>query len=339
MQQETTIINGEELFGDFLKVPESQNSEESFEKYWEWPDRLGNGFMYVTDFRPGLRLTIGDYQLRENPTINFEVTRLPSIVLSFGVSGSIWFELRHGQAKKNIYILNSGQSHISYFSEWRGIVKYPASIPIRVVTINVDAIFLNKIMGDQHGSIPAYMRNILEETSENHYYQSNNTTPAMNVAIHQILNCPYRGLLKRMYLESKTLELITHKLAQVVSSKCGLRNPSPLRPADIERIYEAKDILISNMQNPPSLFDLARQVGLNDTKLKRGFRQVYGTSVFRYLRDYRFEYARRLLEERRINVSEVAFAVGYSRLDYFISSFKARFGTTPGVYSRGRTFV
>ena len=188
-------------------------------------------------------------------------------------------------------------------------------------------------------NIPAGMRDILEETSEKHYYQSNNTTPAMNVAIHQILNCPYRGLLKRMYLESKTLELITHKLAQVVPPKCGLRNPSPLRPADIERIHEAKDVLISNMQNPLSLIELARQVGLNDTKLKRGFRQVYGTSVFTYLRDYRFEYARRLLEERRINVSEVAFAVGYSRLDYFISSFKARFGTTPGVYSRGRTFV
>jgi len=64
------------------------------------------------------------------------------------------------------------------------------------------------------------------------------------------------------------------ELAQVASPECGLKNLSPLRLADIERIHEARDILISNMQNPPSLFNLARQVGLNDTKLKRGFRQA-----------------------------------------------------------------
>ncbi len=334
MHQETTIINAEELFGNFSKMSELQNSEESFEKYWEWPDRLGNGFMYVTDFRPGLRLTIGDYQLRENPTINFEVTRLPSIVLSFGVSGSIWFELRHGQAKKNIYILNSGQSHISYFSEWRGIVKYPASIPIRVVTINVDAIFLNKIMGDQHGSIPAYMRNILEETSENHYYQSNNTTPAMNVAIHQILNCPYRGVLKRLYLESKALELTVHKLAQVVSPECGLKNPSTLCPADIERIHEARDILIRNLENPPSLWELATQVGINKNKLNQGFRQVFATSAFDYLRNYKLEQARQFLEDRRMNVTEEAFTVGFAQLSNFTRAFKQHFGVNPKEYLR-----
>ena len=150
MQQETTIVNGEELFGDFLKVPESQNSEESFEKYWKWPDGIANGFMYVTKFRTGLMLGIGDYHVWENQTVSFNFTNSPSIVLAFGVSGSIWSDLRHGQAKKDIYILNSGQSHISYLPEWRGIVKHLASTPIRVVSIYIDTILLNKIMIGQH---------------------------------------------------------------------------------------------------------------------------------------------------------------------------------------------
>ena len=339
MYQETTTINAEDLFGDFLKVAESQNSKESFERYWEWPDRFGNGFMCVTNFRPGLILGMGDYQLRKNIAVNSEGKNSSFVHIAFVVSGNLWSDFRYEYDKKDACNLKSGQSVISYLPERMGMAKYPAKTHIRVVSIHVDKNLFNKIMGDQHDQIRTCIHDILERSGQKHYYHLNNTTPAMNVAIHQIVNCPYRGLLKRLYLESKTLELITHKLAQVVSPKCGLRNPSPLRPADIERIHEAKDILISNMQNPPSLLELALQVGLNDTKLKRGFHQVYGTSVFRYLRDYRFEHARHLLEERSMNVSEAAFAVGYSRLDYFISSFKARFGTTPGVYSRGRTFV
>ena len=128
------------------------------------------------------------------------------------------------------------------------------------------------------------------------------------------------------------MELITHKLANVVSPKYGFKNFYPLRSADIERIHEAKDILISNMQNPPSLFDLARQVGLNDYKLKIGFRQVFGTTVFGYLRECRMERARLLFEERKLNVAEVAFAIGYTHLGHFADSFKKQFGIKPSSY-------
>jgi AraC-like DNA-binding protein len=226
-----------------------------------------------------------------------------------------------------------------YSQHYKGITRHSIATPVRVVDIYIDRTLLHKIMTDQHDQIPSGMPDIVNGTHKKHYHHPLTATPLVNIAIHQILNCPYQCPLKRLYFESKALELITHKLAQVASPECGLRNPSPLRPADIERIHEARDILISNMQNPPSLFNLARQVSLNDTKLKRGFRQVYGTSVFRYLRNHRFEHARHLLEERRMNVSEVAFAIGYSRIDCFISSFKARFGITPGLYSRSSTLI
>jgi len=75
-------------------------------------------------------------------------------------------------------------------------------------------------------------------------------------------------------------------------------------------------------------------VGLNDFKLKKGFPQIYGTSIYKYLLHHRFDQARHLLEEGRMNVSEVAYAIGYSKLDHFYRSFKKRFGITPGVYRR-----
>lgn len=331
MHQKTIAMNEEELFKDFFKLSEFQNSEESFERYWHWPDGLGNGFMCGINLRPGIMLGIGDYQVCRNLEVSFELDSAP-FVFGFGVSGKVQSTFSYEKVKENVNIFTSGQSHMSYLPGLKGITKYSASAPVRGVVIYIDAIVLNRIMRDQHDKAPAGMHDILQGANEKYYYHSNNTTPAMTIAVHQILNCPYRGLLRRLYLESKVLELITHKLSQITSLENGLKNPSPLRHDDIERIHEAKDILIRNIENPPSLLQLARKVGLNDYKLKIGFRQVFGTTVFGYLRECRMERARLLFEKRELNVADVAFAVGYTHLGHFAAMFKKQFGIKPSSY-------
>jgi AraC-like DNA-binding protein len=138
-----------------------------------------------------------------------------------------------------------------------------------------------------------------------------------------------------MYLESKAIELISYQLAPLLSTETQCKTPLVLRPDDIERISEARDILVRNMENPPFLPELAKQVGINVTKLKRGFRQVFGTSVFGYLRSYRIEKARQLLANGKMSVTEVVFAIGYSSPSHFTRAFAKHFGLNPGVYLRG----
>nr|WP_250123336.1 AraC family transcriptional regulator [Chroococcidiopsis sp. CCMEE 29] len=100
----------------------------------------------------------------------------------------------------------------------------------------------------------------------------------------------------------------------------------------VERIHYTKDILIRNSNNPPSLLALARQVGLNDCTLKKGFRQVFGTSAFGYLHDYRMQQVQQLLLERKMKVEEVAHAVGYASRSSFIAAFNKKFGVSPSAY-------
>lgn len=107
---------------------------------------------------------------------------------------------------------------------------------------------------------------------------------------------------------------------------------SSLRRDDIERLHHAKDILISNLENPPSLLDLAQQVGLSDRKLKQGFRQVFNTTVFGYLHDYRMEKARQLLQEDTMTIAEVSYTVGFANRGYFAEAFKRKFGVNPSAY-------
>ena len=86
------------------------------------------------------------------------------------------------------------------------------------------------------------------------------------------------------------------------------------------------------MAEPPSLQDLADQVGLTLKKLKLGFKQIYGDSVYGFLIDYKLEYARQLLDSGTYNVNEVGLKIGYSTASHFISAFKKKFGITPKKY-------
>ncbi|MEH2447345.1 MAG: AraC family transcriptional regulator [Nostoc sp.] len=153
-------------------------------------------------------------------------------------------------------------------------------------------------------------------------------TPAKQVALQQILHCPYQGLTRKMYLESKVLELISLNLADQVAAP----TEKLLRLQEIDRIHHARDILLRNIGNPPSLIDLARQVGINEYTLKRGFRQIFGTTVFGYLHDYRMEQARQLLLSGQMKIEQVPQIVGYVNRSRFASAFRKKYGINPKAY-------
>ncbi len=183
-------------------------------------------------------------------------------------------------------------------------------------------------MEGQFGQIPADIRSIIDE-SKNYFSHIGSMTPSMYMAVHQILDCPYHGHIKRIYLESKSMELIAHQLALLVSKEIHLKPRPALNSNDIEKTHYARDILIASAENPPSLLELAKQAGLNDYKLKIGFRYVFGTTVFGYLQKHRMEQARMLLEDGKMNVTEVAYTVGYSSLSHFAKIFHRQFSTNP----------
>jgi AraC-like DNA-binding protein len=162
--------------------------------------------------------------------------------------------------------------------------------------------------------------------------------PMMQNILWQILRCPYQGIAKRMYLEAKALELVSLAVQQEIELQKRDRACQSLKPETIERIYQAKTILLHNLHDPPSLLTLARQVNLSDRTLKRGFHELFGKTVFGYLHDYRLEQARQLLETGEMNVTEVAQAVGFASRSYFATAFKKKFGHNPKDYQKYKRF-
>lgn len=154
--------------------------------------------------------------------------------------------------------------------------------------------------------------------------------PAERMLLAQIVQCDYPPPIKKIFVESKVLELLSiYFLRYMADSSCD-RKASVLRADDKDKIELARELLLQHLEQPPSLLEMARMVGLNDYKLKAGFKEVFGMTVFGYLREKRLEKALDLLEQGALNVGEVACAIGYSNPSHFTAAFKRKYGINPG---------
>ncbi|MBM4257184.1 MAG: helix-turn-helix transcriptional regulator [Deltaproteobacteria bacterium] len=321
----------EELFveaGRQLDVPLSRTSDEFV---LSMPERLGKGSFRAIELREGLSLFFLDYYL--DVDLRLLTQRDHSLWGStFCLAGQFSCTAR---GLKDELQFRAGSQNVFVGSTSGSVTLIPKAQPVHLVGMHVAPQWLQSLLTDESPMPLALQRALQNSTQDLPYSYSDNVTAAMQVALQHLLHCPYHGPLKQLCLESKTLELLVLQLADVP------RDPAPslhasLRPQDVDRIYCARDILLRNLSQPPSLLTLARQVGVNDFKLKRGFRQVFGTSVFAYLHEHRMQQARTLLTQGDLSVKQVASTIGYASLGHFTAAFKKRFRTTPGVVSRTR---
>ena len=177
----------------------------------------------------------------------------------------------------------------------------------------------------------SYIPFLSVENKEKKYYAQEGVSPAIAVVLSQIMNYNLHPSIKELYIKGKVYELVSlyfNKSSDTDLEQC----PFLVDEDNVKRIRQAKEIMIAHMAEPPSLADLAQEIGLSLKKLKEGFKQIYGDSVYSFLFDYKMEHARRLLETGQHNVNEVGLKVGYSTSSHFIAAFKKKYGTTPKKY-------
>ena len=146
--------------------------------------------------------------------------------------------------------------------------------------------------------------------------------------LSDIVGCRFSGCLRGMYLESKVMELFAVYFDEVLLERGGGRAPG-LSGEHVERLRRGKRILDSDIANAPTLAGLARLIGLNEYRLKTGFKELFGMPVHAYVIDKRLEMARLLLEQEKMRVTEAAQLVGYSELGQFAGKFRRKFGVSP----------
>lgn len=285
---------------------------------------------YSVDLRAGLTLSVVEADFQKSFYLVADAQDCSVLRFNFCLSGR--FRGRFEPSTDEL-LVTAGQSYLGALSgQIKLVSEFAATQKLLLVRIDVDPLLFKFLIGQRFEALSPDVKNILTGDQSGCCWQGSPISSAGKIILYQILNCPYQDTIRQLYLEGKVLELMALQFSQF-TEKNQLMPPSRhLKPSDIERIHHAKHILINNLVNPPSLNDLARQVSINDFKLKHGFRQVFGTTVFGYLHQHRMEHAQLLLKSQDMNVTQVAQAVGYSNPSQFSAAFKKKFGVTPKVF-------
>lgn len=313
-----------ELFNESEPI-EPTSYLDPFEISLSYPKLLGQGYRREVELRDGLELAIAHYQLHDAVIMRLPEREHP-LEYSFHLAGG--FSSSEDTTRAEQYCLCGSGLAPAEITEWHPTEHLE-------VNVHLDPSLFTSWLNQSPDSLPPEFQPLVQRTPQPYSVRSGVTTPAMYNVLQQILHCPFHGVTKRIYLESKVWELMALLIAQELEQHSDQQPARRLKPDDVDRIHQAKTILFERLDNPPSLIELARQVGLNDCTLKRGFRQVFGQTAFGLLHDYRLEQARQLLEERRLNVSEITQAIGFTNRSYFAAAFRKKFGVSPREYLSG----
>jgi AraC family transcriptional activator of pyochelin receptor len=152
--------------------------------------------------------------------------------------------------------------------------------------------------------------------------------PPIQQVVQQIIHNRYTGDLQGLFLLSKSIELLV-LCAESCHLMEGKKEVFIKNAADKEKIIAVRDLINQRVHCPPNLSEIARTVGLNEYKLKRGFKETFHTTVFGYLTQQRLLLARQYLRDTDKTAAEISFEMGYATPQHFNNAFKKHFGTTP----------
>lgn len=327
----TLIINQSDLdeLGQQAPEPEFQNVVlDGFEELEGVPEIVGRGYNRSMYLLPGMWLCFFDCEYHQDLIVKTPAHD-HAIQMTILLSGFLYFDDVHPtMGGTRSYFSGSGISPAVIGKNARG--EHVTSINVEIEAQLLDSFFLE----DEQYSTDVQKLLLKEEDWKFSFYPT--VTPAMRSLVQQMWNPPYRGAAKRMYLQAKVFELLAMYLDLISADREQIHNSTKLRPDTIARIHHAKEILTIQFENPPSLLELAQQVGVSNRTLQRGFQAIFKTTVVGYLTQLRLEKAQRLLRQGNCKVADVANLVGYGHLGNFAAAFKRQFGITPSQCLAGK---
>jgi AraC-like DNA-binding protein len=275
--------------------------------------------------RPGLEINIVNKFNSEKLKIGFKIEK-PPISLSYNIVGAMRCTIIHGARHKTVLERKPSDVLLAYMPETKGVTESPSG---RVIGLSI--YFSQDFIREVSGNLPKIFNDIypskaMREAGSPLLHKTDfhwNTKSVLN----QIIACPYHGNIRRIFLEAKSLELISIKMFEISGSSFKASNDLCRRELDLVR--EAYHILTNSLAEPPCLSDLSRMVGINRNKLNRGFKHLYGKTVFQVLRDARLATAWSMLRETELSLAEIANLVGYNDQANFTNAFRSHFGETP----------
>lgn len=254
----------------------------------------------------------------------------PIIAVAFYGSGNVDLSVKYGEKRKEFN--HTKGLALSFYADSKVEFVHTVSStkPLECIVI-ATAVRNLKNLPNQEGEIFSNLLSELVHPSD-HYVEGPHSfmTPVMQSIVDQVFHNQYKGKTKMMFFRSQMTALLSHFFGQLATASIT----DNIKASEKAKLFEVKEILSRNLESPPSLSELSKQIGLNSFKLKKNFKELFGVPVFKYLQNERLSKAHQLLRTTGKSVQEVAWHVGYDSLSSFSNAFEKKFGYRPSQIKR-----
>ena len=244
--------------------------------------------------------------------------------MHFGLKGNYCFSYQ--QLNKRFDLIG-GHHNIMYSPDFDMVVENKTLV-LETFGIQFPKALFMQFTENASESLKRFSQHIMEGNSLMLSEQWGAIDPPIQQVIQQIIHCRYAADLKKLFLLSKSIELLV-LCADAYETAVNKKDLFIKNAVDKEKIIAVRDLVNERVHCPPNLSEIARTVGLNEYKLKRGFKETFNTTVFGYLTEQRLQLAHRYLLDTQKTAAEISAELGYSTPQHFNNAFRKKFGITP----------
>lgn len=281
----------------------------------------------MNEFQVDNQLTLLKIIGKDNGKNNIFYDKLDAsyIQFHFCISGSITFNYNKGAYNLK---LDEGKFLTLYNPEKHLTIDASAAKNSKVISVLIPIVEFHKLFSSSSSDIPFFENKSLNQK----HYSENLISNSILIVLNQIIKNDMDNSTRSLLYKAKIYELfslIFKKTKEIDLDQCPFLN----NDENLKKIAKAKDVILKDIKNPPSLIELSKTIDLSLKNLKKGFKEIYGKPVYKYLFDFKMERAKQLLSNGNLNVNEVSYDLGYSSSSHFIAAFKKKYGITPRTYT------
>jgi len=280
----------------------------------------------MNEFQVDNQLTLLKIIGKDNGKKNIFYDKLDAsfIQFHFCISGSITFNYNKGAYNLK---LDEGKFLTLYNPEKHLTIDASVAKNSKVISVLIPIVEFHKLFSSSSSDIPFFENKSLNQK----HYSENLISNSILIVLNQIIKNDMDNSTRSLLYKAKIYELfslIFKKTKEIDLDQCPFLN----NDENLKKIAKAKDVILKDIKNPPSLIELSKTIDLSLKNLKKGFKEIYGKPVYKYLFDFKMERAKQLLSNGNLNVNEVSYDLGYSSSSHFIAAFKKKYGITPRTY-------
>jgi AraC family transcriptional activator of pyochelin receptor len=340
MRSETTTNANEIVFrtqsitdviGSFASYFKTKVQNERAEHWIKIPKSAGEGIIGGIDFHDGISVMVFNCHFKKDIVLRYLCPGKQPLRLIFCVENDFKHLIKDDRLQYQLTYLLGSMVCGTVTKEQLFLI--PAEKKIYYYVIEIDRQRYNPKIKDAISTLPFELAEVFNDLQgKKPFLYQGHYSLTIAQCIQNIRNNEYKGLVRRVYMESQTLEIMSMQIKQYMDDMAPSKQQSVLRKKDMELIIEARNRLLSNLMKPPTIRELAKLTGTNENKLKKGFRLLYNTSINKLLQNERLSKAKLLIAEETYPIKEIARMVGYKHSGHFTSKFKKKFGVLPKEY-------